>query len=45
MLITYIPYAYIYLDVCKQTTDVKLLLSHNNTRNHLTVRKQMIQSK
>ena len=28
---------YIYLNVCKQMTDVKLLLSDNNTWNHLTV--------
>ena len=28
---------YIYLNVCKQMTDVKLLLLHSNTWNHLTV--------
>ena len=33
---------YIYLNVCKQMTDVKLLLLHSNTWNHLTVCKQMI---
>ena len=33
---------YIYLNVCKQMTDVKLLLLYSNTWNHLTVRKQMI---
>ena len=30
---------YIYLNVCKQMTDIKLLLLHSNTWNHLTVRK------
>ena len=34
---------HIYLNVCKQMTDVKLLL--DNTQNHLTVYKQMIKSK
>ena len=28
---------YIYLNVCKQNTDVKLLLLQSNTQNHLTV--------
>ena len=28
---------YIYLNVHKQMTDVKLLLLHSNTWNHLTV--------
>ena len=32
---------HIYFDVCKQMTDVKLLLLHSNTWNHLTVCKQM----
>ena len=36
---------YIYLNVCKQMTDVKLLLLLDNTQNHLTVYKQMIKSK
>ena len=31
---------YIYLTVCKQMTDVKLLVLHKNTWNHLTVCKQ-----
>ena len=31
--------------MCKQMTDVKLLLLHNNTYIHLTVSKQMINSK
>ena len=26
---------YIYLHVCKQMTDIELLLLHNNTWNHL----------
>ena len=30
----------IYLNVCKQMIDVKLLLLHNNSRNHLTLCKQ-----
>ena len=30
-------YMYIYWNVCKQMTDVKFLLLHNNTWNHLTV--------
>ena len=38
-------YMYIYLAACKQMTDVKLLLLHSNTWNHLTVYKQMINSK
>ena len=33
---------YIYLNVCKQMTDVKLLLLYSNTWNHLTVCKQII---
>ena len=28
---------YIYLDVCKQMTDVELLLLHGKTWNHLIV--------
>ena len=36
---------YIYLTVCKQMTDIELLLLHSNTRNHLTVCKQMIKNK
>ena len=35
---------YIYLNVCDQMTD-KLWLLNSNTRNHLTVCKQMIDSK
>ena len=35
----------IYLNVCKQMTDVKLLLLYSNSRNHLTVCKQMTKSK
>ena len=31
----------IYLNMCKQMTDVKLLLLHSNSENHLTVWKQM----
>ena len=31
---------YIYLNVCKQMTNVKLLLLHSNTWNHLTVKKK-----
>ena len=33
---------YIHLNVCKQMTDVELLLLHSNIWNHLTVCKQMI---
>ena len=33
---------YIYLNVYKQMTDVKLWLLHSNTWNYLTVYKQMI---
>ena len=36
---------YIYLDVCKQMTDVKLWLLHSNTWNYLALCKQMINSK
>ena len=32
---------YIHLNVCKQMIDVKLLLLHSNTWNHLTVCKKM----
>ena len=38
-------YMYIYSNVCKQTTDVKLPLLHSNTWNHFTMCKQMINSK
>ena len=31
---------YIYLNACKQMTDVKLLLLHRNTWNQLIVRKK-----
>ena len=34
----------IYLNVYKQMVDVKLFLLFSNTRNHLSVRKQMINS-
>ena len=44
-LVTYKWYMYIYLNACKQMTDVKLLLLHCNTWNHLTLYKQMINSK
>ena len=33
---------YIYLNVCLQMTDLKLLLLHSSTWNHLIVCKQMI---
>ena len=36
---------YIPLHVCKRMTDVKLLLLHKNTRNHITVCKQIIHCK
>ena len=36
---------YIYLTVCKQMTDVTLLLLHSKTWNYLTVSKKMINSK
>ena len=32
---------YIYLTVCKQMTDIKLLLLQSNTLNHLTGYKKM----
>ena len=35
---------YIYLNVGKQMTNVKLLLLHSNTWNHLTVRPKKISS-
>ena len=43
--ITNKSFMYINLNVNKQMTDVKLLLLHNNTWNHLTVCKQMINCK
>ena len=36
---------YIYLNVCKQMIDVKLLLVHSSARDSLTVCKQTIKSK
>ena len=36
---------YIYLTVCKQMTNVTLLLLHSNTWNYLIVGKEMINSK
>ena len=36
---------YIYLDVYKQMTAIKLLLLHSNTWDHLIMCKQMINSK
>ena len=35
----------IYLDFCKQMTDVKLLLLRSDSRSHLTVCKQIRKSK
>ena len=35
---------YIYLNACKEMSDVKLLMLPSNTWNHQTVRKQMINS-
>ena len=35
---------YIYLNVCKQMTDVKLLVLHSNTWNHLSVYKKSTQA-
>ena len=35
---------YIYLNVCKQMTDVELLLVHSSVQDCLTVFKQMIKS-
>ena len=37
-----IGYMFIYLDVCKQMTGVKLLLLHGNSGNYLDVCKRMI---
>ena len=36
---------YIYLNVCKQMTDVKVLLLQSNNWNQLTLWKQIINSK
>ena len=36
---------YIHLNACKQMSSIKLLLLHNNTRKHLTLCKEMINSK
>ena len=35
-LFTYKSYMYIHLNMCKQMTDVKLLLLNSNTGNHFT---------
>ena len=40
-LFTYKSFMNIDLNVCKQITDVKLLLLHRNTWTHLTVFKNM----
>ena len=39
---TYKSYMYIPLNMCKQMTDAKFLLLHNNAWKHLTVCQQMI---
>ena len=36
-LLTHKSYMYIHLNECKQMTDVKLLLLHSNSWNHLIV--------
>ena len=41
-LLTHKSHVYIYLNECKQITDITLLLLRSNTWRHLTVRKQMI---
>ena len=41
-LFTYKSYMYIHLNVCKQMTDVKLLLLYSRTWNHLTVCKKEV---
>ena len=33
---------YIYLNVCKQMTDVKFLMLYNNTLNHLIMSKKKL---
>ena len=43
-LFTYKSFMYIHLNVCKQITDVKLLLLHSNTWHHFIVYKQIIYS-
>ena len=40
-LFIYKSYVYPLKCVCKQITDITLLLLHNNTWNHLTVCKQI----
>ena len=44
-LFTYKSYMFIHLNVCKQIIYVKLSLLHTNTWRHLTMCKQMIDSK
>ena len=44
-LLTHKLCMYIHLNDSKQMTDVKLLLLHSNTWNHLTVSMQMIYCK
>ena len=44
-LFTHKWYMHDHLTVCKQMTDVKLLVLHSNTWNFLTVCKQMINRK
>ena len=43
-LFTYKLYIYNNSTVCKQMTDVKLLMLHNNTRDYLTVCKEISSS-
>ena len=38
-------YTYIDINVCKEITDISLLLLHRNAWNHLTEYKEMINSK
>ena len=44
-LFAYKSYMYIHLNGCERMTDVKLLLLHSNTWNHLTLSKQIINNK
>ena len=44
-LFTYKSYMYIYLNVRKQMTHIRLLLLHSNIWNHFTACKQTINNK
>ena len=45
LIVNLLHIVHIYLNMCKQMTDVKLLLLHSNSGNHLIMCKQLRKSK